>query len=360
MKKKLLCMALAVVVFAGLTTGCGRRGSGAQATGGAAASGSAQSSATGEETYTWRMAHEEYNGDMQDVYCQEFAKKLNENSDGRINLQIYGVGQIGDALQQCELLQNNGLEFAMISPGNTGTIVPENQLFSLHYLFPNDLEKAQEVLNTSKALNEKLVAKNILPLSFWTEGAMWWTSNKPIHTPADFKGLKFRTMQSPVIVAAYEAYGANPTPMSYTEVYSGLQLNMIDGQENPISAIQSSKFYEVQKYLTEANSNIYVTATCVNPTFFNSLPEDIQQIVLDTVEQMKGRSYEIQDELNGGALEKIQEASDIAVEKLTDEEREAFAEAAQSAYGKYKELVGEDGSAILDELMAEVAAAEGK
>lgn len=120
--------------------------------------------------------------------------------------------------------------------------------------------------------------------------------------------------------------------MSYTEVYSGLQLNMIEGQENPISAIYSSKFYEVQDYLTEANSNVYVTCTCVNPTFFNGLPEDIQQIILETVEEMNPRAYEIQDELNGGALDKITAASDIKVEKLTEEEREAFVEPAQKAY----------------------------
>ena len=128
-----------------LATGCARGSmTGANNT---ASTGSGE--ASGQETYTWRMAHEEYTGDMQDVYCKEFAEKLNEKSDGRINLQIYGVGQIGDAMQQCELLQNNGLEFAMISPGNTGTIVPENQLFSLHFLFPNDLQKTQEILNSS-------------------------------------------------------------------------------------------------------------------------------------------------------------------------------------------------------------------
>lgn len=358
MKKKLLCLAVAVTVLAGLATGCARGSmTGANNT---ASTGSGE--ASGQETYTWRMAHEEYTGDMQDVYCKEFAEKLNEKSDGRINLQIYGVGQIGDAMQQCELLQNNGLEFAMISPGNTGTIVPENQLFSLHFLFPNDLKKTQEILNSSKALNEKLSAKylekNIQVLSYWTEGAMQWTSNKPLHSPDDFKGLKIRTMQSPVIVAAYEAYGANPTPMSYTEVYSGLQLNMIEGQENPISAIYSSKFYEVQDYLTEANSNVYVTCTCVNPTFFNGLPEDIQQIILETVEEMNPRAYEIQDELNGGALDKITAASDIKVEKLTEEEREAFVEPAQKAYDVYKDLVGEDGAAILDELIAEIEAYE--
>ena len=358
MKNKLLCMVLAVTVFAGLATGCGRRGASS-----AAAPAGSTAEASGEETYTWRLAHEEYTGDMQDVYCKEFAEKLKENSNGRIDLQIYGVGQIGDALQQCELLQNGGLEFAIISPGNTGTVVPENQLFSLHFLFPNDLEKTQEILNTSKALNEdlsdKYLEKNIKVLSYWTEGAMEWTSNKPLHSPADFKGLKIRTMQSPMIVAAYEAYGANPTPMSYTEVYSGLQLKMIDAQENPISAIYSSKFHEVQKYLTEANSNVYVTCTCVNPKFFDSLPEDIQQIVLDTIEEMNPRAYEIQDEINGGALDKIKESNpDMIVEQLTDDERAVFAEAAQTAYDRYDDLVGEEGAAILDKLIEEVAAAE--
>lgn len=365
MKKRLLALGLIGVLSMTVFSGCAGNRSGGQTTAPAAsASASGSAEASSGETYTWRLAHEEYDGDMQDVYCKEFAQLLNEKSDGRINLEIYPVGQIGDALQQCELLQNGGLEFAIISPGNTGTVVPENQLFSLHFLFPNDWDKTQEVLKTSEALNgmlvDKYLEKKIMPLSFWTEGAMQWTSNKPLHSPADFKGLKFRTMQSPMIIAAYEAYGANPTPMSYTEVYSGLQLNMIEGQENPISAIHTSKFHEVQKYLTEANSNIYITATCVNPDFFNGLPEDIQNIILETIDEMIPRSFEIQEELNGGALEMIEAESDIIVEQLTDEEREVFKEAAQGAYDVYADVVGADGKAILDKLIEEVAAIEAK
>lgn len=329
----------------------------------AASSDDSQAAAPSSEgqSYTWRMAHEEYNGSMQDVYCQEFAKKLNEKSDGKINLEVYQVGQIGDATQQCELLQNGGLEFAIISPGNTGTIVPENQLFSLHFLFSDDMSKTMDVLKNSKALNEmlgqKYLDKKIKVLAYWQEGFMQWTSNKPLHSPEDFKGVKFRTMPSPMIVEAYNAYGANPTPMAYLEVYSGLQLNMIEGQENPISAIEESKFYEVQKYLTEANSNLYVTTTAVSPDFFDGLPEDIQKIVLDCVEEMRPRSLEIVEELNGAALEKIQAVSDITVESLTDDERAKFKDAAMKAYDKYKEMVGADGAEILDKLLEEIAAA---
>ena len=146
--------------------------------------------------------------------------------------------------------------------------------------------------------------------------------------------------------------------MSYTEVYSGLQLNMIEGQENPISAIHTSKFHEVQDYLIEANSNLFITATCVNPDFFNSLPEDIQQIILDTAEEMIPRSFEIQEEINGAALEKIQAESDIEVIQLTDEQRAAFEEKAIAGYEVYEQVVGPEGKEILDTLRAEIEAIE--
>ena len=357
--KKVILSAISLVLVMTLLVGCG---GGQQGT---STSPDKNGEATGEETYNWRFAHEENNGSIQDVYVKEFKRVLEEKSNGRINIDIYPVGQIGDATQQCELLQNGGLEFAMISPGNTGTIVPENQLFSLHFLFSEDMDKNKEVFKTSKALNELLTAKylekNIKVLSYWTEGTMEWTSSKPVNAPDKWKGLKMRTMPSPMIVASYEAYGANPTPVPYMEVYSGLQLKMIEGQENPISAIEEMKFCEVQDYLTLGGSSLYVTTTSVNPDFFNGLPEDIQQMILDTVEELRDFSFEAQAELNGGALEKIKEATpDVEIVELTEEERAAFKEASRPAYEKYVEMVGADGEEILNLLMKEVEEIENK
>lgn len=352
MKKSILVF-LSLVISLSLLAGCGG-GAKTPATGGS----------VGEETYNWRFAHEENNGSIQDVYVKEFVRILEEKSEGKIKIDIYPVGQIGDATQQAELLQNGGLEFAMISPGNTGTLVPENQLFSLHFLFSEDMEKNAEIFKTSKALNEDLnelyLEKNIKVLSYWTEGTMEWTTSKAVNTPDKWSGLKMRTMPSPMIVASYEAYGANPTPMPYMEVYSGLQLNMIEGQENPISAIEEMKFYEVQDYLTLGGSSLYVTATCINPTFFDGLPADIQQMILDTVEETRDFSFQAQADLNGDALDKITAASDIEVVTLTEEERAQFKEAAMSAYDVYKSMVGDKGAAILDKLMEEVAVIEAK
>ena len=348
--KKFLLMIVSLILVISLLVGC---------------TGDKSEPTTGEgQTYNWRFAHEENNGSIQDVYVKEFVRVLEEKSGGKINIDIYPVGQIGDATQQCELLQNGGLEFAIISPGNTGTIVPENQLFSLHFLFSEDMEKNKEIFRTSTALNEDLskiyLDKNIKVLSYWTEGTMEWTTNKSVNTPDKWKGIKMRTMPSPMIVASYKAYGANPTPVPYMEVYSGLQLNMIEGQENPLSAIEEMKFYEVQKYLTLGSSSLYVTTTSVNPKFFEGLPADIQQMILDTVEETRDFSFNAQAKLNGEALDKIKSASNIEVVTLTQEERAAFKEAAMLAYDEYGKMVGSNGEAILKKLMEEVEVIEAK
>lgn len=357
MKKKYFWVVIAVLMLV-LAAGCGGGTSEQPAD-------DQGGEAVEEETYVWRFAHEEIDGSVQDVYVKKFKEIIEEKSNGRIKIEIYPVGQIGDATQQCELLQTGGLEFAIVSPGNTGTIVPENQLFSLHFLFTDDMDKNAEIFKTSKALNElltqKYLEKNIKVLAYWTEGAMEWTSNRPVNNLEGWKGFKMRTMPSPMIVASYEAYGANPTPVPYMEVYSGLQLKMIDGQENPLFAIEEMKFCEVQTHLTLGSSSLYVTTTACNPDFFDSLPADIQNMILETVEELRDYSFEIQEELNGAALDKIKRDNPhLEIVTLTEEERAAFKEASKAAYDRYVEMVGPSGEEILNLLIEEIAEIEAK
>src|SRR5690606_32725900 len=116
-----------------------------------------------------------------------------------------------------ELLQTGGIELAVISTQLSGTLIPENQFFSMHFLFFDDMKLNQELFNTSVALNEKLseayLDRNIKILSYWPEGFMHWTANKPLRAPEDFRGLNMRAHNSPMVAAAYESYGANVTPM---------------------------------------------------------------------------------------------------------------------------------------------------
>lgn len=308
--------------------------------------------------YIFRFAHEETDNSVQGLYVKKFAQVIDEKSNGKIKVEYYPVGQIGDATQQTELLQNGIIDFAIISPGNTGTIVPENQLFSLHFLFSDNMQKNKELFKKSRALNgllsDEYLKKDIKVLSYWTEGFMQWTSSNKINTPDKFKGFKMRVMPSPMIIAAYEAYGANPTPMPYMEVYSGLQLKMVEGQENPLFAIDEMKFAEVQDYLILANSSLYVTTTSVNPKFFESLPDDVKIIVLETVDELQDYSFDLQNKMNSDALDKIISSTNISLVELTDEEREQFKEACGSAYDKYIKMVGPRGKEILELLVKEV------
>jgi len=314
-----------------------------------------------EKEQVWRFVHEEISGSVQDAYAQKFKELIEKKSGGNVKVEVYPVGQLGDGVGQVELLQNGGVEFAINNPGSTGTIVPENQLFSLHFILSDDMAVNQKVMREGKAikaLNELYLQKDMKVLDWFTEGFMVWTGNKLLRTVEDMQGFKMRTMASPMIVTAYEAYGANPTPVPYMEVYSSLQLKMIDGQVNPIFAIEEMKFYEVQDYLMLSNQDTFVGTFCVNPDFWEGLSDEHKQMVESIIPELNDFIFGVQENLNSERLEKIKEVSDIKIIEFTDEEREAFRKASMSARDVYVERVGEKGKEILDLLVKDVEQAE--
>lgn len=317
---------------------------------------------TPEETYNWQFVTEEVQGQVQYEYAQEFADKLHEKSDGQINIDVFEFGQLGSEVNQVEQLQNGIVQFAIISPGFTGGMVAEGQVFALQFLFPEDLETTQEILNTSEAINTQLAgmyeAHNIKPLAFFTEGATQWTGNRELRTPEDFQGFKMRTQESPLILESYRAYGADPTAMSWAELYTSLDRGVVDGQENPIFFIEDASFHEVQDHMTISNHNNYVAMNAVNPTFYNELPDDIRAMIDETVEEMQPRVFEMQKEMNETLLEEIINDTDNPTEVITlsEEERDAFRELAIPVREFFRtEVVGDEGREMLELLEQEIA-----
>ncbi|MGD8574907.1 MAG: TRAP transporter substrate-binding protein DctP, partial [Gammaproteobacteria bacterium] len=254
MKKLILLLPLLGAAL--LLAGCGNNGAG--------------------KTRHWKFALEEIKGSVQDQYAQKFKQLVEKESDGRIKVTVYPYGSLGTSAQLTELVQNGAVQFAMASPGHLGSVIPQVQLFSLHFLFPEDEQITKQVLSDDKVLSlldQSYRAKQLKLMGLYQEGWMVWTSNKPIHTPADFKGVKIRTMVSPLLLDEYKAYGANPTPMPYSEVYSGLQLHMVDAQVNPIFAIEEMHFYEVQQYMIFADHLPFITSVITNPGFYDKLSD---------------------------------------------------------------------------------------
>lgn len=314
----------------------------------------------GGEAITLKFAHEEGQGDVQDLYANKFKGIIEDKSGGNILVDVYTAGTLGSNMDVLQSLQTGAIELAITSPGFSGDVIPESQIMAIPFLFSDNLEVNRKVLDESEALYgplaEQYEAKGITPFKFWLEGFMWWTANKEIGTPADMKGVKMRTMPTSLIIKSYEYMGANPTPTDSGEIYTMLQTKGIDGQENPLFYIYSSNFHEVQDYLMDSKHHIYTTVTAANQDWFETLSEENQDLIREAVQEVNDWSFDMQEEEAQKALDSIQE-EDIEIIELTSEEREAFKEMSLDAREDFKKE-GDIATEIIETLEKEIEEAE--
>lgn len=331
------------------------------------ASGCSDSDTNGQSgapaTAQWRFAIEEIQGSVQHEYALKFAELLEQKTDGAIRVEVYPYGTLGTSEQLTELVRNGAVDIGFASPGHLGSVIPEVQVFSIHYLFPRDMEIVHRVLSDSETLFGPLAdaygEKGLKLLSLIPEGWMVWTANKPIREPADFKGVKIRTMVSPLLLEAYEAYGANPTPMAYSEVYGALQLNMIDAQVNPVFAVEEMGFHEQQSHMIFGYHLPFIASVIINPDVYASLSDEHRQAVVETESELDGFIYETQARLNEERLDSITEEGGTQVIRLGEDQTAPFRELALPVQEQYVEQAGERGRRILEGLKRELEEAGG-
>ncbi|MDI5890053.1 TRAP transporter substrate-binding protein DctP [Halomonas rhizosphaerae] len=307
----------------------------------------------------WRYAHEEYEGDVQDVFAQEFKRYVEENSDHSV--QVYRFGELGESDDIMEQTQNGILQFVNQSPGFTGSLIPEAQIFFIPYLMPTDMEQVLEFFDESKAINEmfpELYAEQGLELlQMYPEGEMVVTADEPITSPEDFENKKIRTMTNPLLAETYNAFGATPTPLPWGEVYGGLQTGIIDGQENPIFWIESGGLYEVSPHLTFTSHGWFTTAMMANQDFFEGLSDEDKELVREASEAAYDHTIDHIQGLAEESLAKIQEASDeVTVTRLDDEQIQVFKERAPQVEEEFIEMTGERGKELLEQFKADLDA----
>lgn len=308
---------------------------------------------------TWRYAHEEYKGDVQDVYAHKFKEYIEKNSEH--TLKIYRFGELGESDDIMEQTQAGILQFVNQSPGFTGSLIPEAQIFFIPYLLPTDMETVVRFFRESKAINEdftKLYAdKGLELLKMYPEGEMVVTADEPVTNPQDFKGKKIRVMTNPLLSSTYEAFGATPTPLPWGEVYGALQTNMIQGQENPIFWIESGGLYEVSPNLIFTGHGWFTTASMANKEFFDGLSAGEQQMVRDAADYAFNETIEHIDGLADRSLDKIVKSSDkVTVTRLTDRQISKFKARAPKVEKTFIEMTGEDGKTLLKQFKADLKA----
>jgi TRAP-type transport system periplasmic protein len=219
----------------------------------------------------------------QHAYAVVFKEKLEAESDGRIEVRILGANQGGDERQQLERVQAGINQMANVSQGTQHQFFPDAQIWSIPFLFSSNAV-AWEVLDGQfgQKYNDAFREATGVRILNHTESGFRsiFNSVREIRTPADMVGLRFRTRENPVEMEMFRALGANPTPISWTEVYTALQQGVVDGMENPPGLFYQMKFFEQQRYMTTSRHQYGLHTTIMNEDFFQSLPDDLKDLVM--------------------------------------------------------------------------------
>ena len=313
---------------------------------------------------TWRYAFEEALDEVQGKFAQKFKEEIEANSDHEV--QLFPFGTLGESADTMEQAQSGILQFVDQSPGFTGALIPEAQVFFVPYLLPQNEEQLARFFENSKAINEMFPPlyeeQGLKLLTMFPEGEVMMTTTEPVTGPADLNEVKFRVMTNPLLVESYQAFGATPTPLPWGEVYGALQTGIIQGQENPAFFLESTKMYEVTDYITRAGHNNFTTAVMANLDFYEGLPEEEQTLIDNAIDTAFDYIIEYQDGLTEESLAKIKEAKpSITITTLTDEQRAPFMETAADVEAEFLNIGGDQAQEILDQMKAdlEAAAAEG-
>ncbi|GAB7079419.1 TRAP transporter substrate-binding protein [Megalodesulfovibrio paquesii] len=269
-----------------------------------------------------------------------FKEKVEARTGGSLQVEIYHSGALGNDRELAEAVLLGEVTCTSVSSSPLAAFVPDLFILDVPFSFTSR-ESVWKALDgpLGQALDKKMEQKGIVNLGFWENGFRNITNNKrPIRTPKDLEGLKLRTMENPIHMAAWKALGANPTPMSFGEVFTALQQGTVDGQENPYALIYNSKFYEAQKYISDTRHIFTAYVPMMNKEFLDDLTDAERTAVLETAKEMRDYQRKIAVELDEKSRQGIL-ASGIEAADLTDEERLAFRVATEPALAMARERV---------------------
>lgn len=321
-KRSLIGLALTLVLSLGTLTGCG--GSDNQK----------QSSTSSGEKITIRVGHVLAPTHPYTLGLQKFGEILSQKTNGRVTVEVFPSSQLGNERDMVEALQLGTQEMALVSTAPLSSFTKKFYVFDLPFIFKNT-ESARKVVDgeIGTELLQSLDEQGITGLCYFENGFRNITNNKgPINTPNDLKGLKIRTMESPIQMDTFTALGASPTPMAFGELFTALQQGTIDGQENPLAIIDTSKFYEVQKYLSITEHFYAPAPLLVSKSFFEGLDEETQNAIKEAA--LEARDYErgLLDESNAKLMDQLKKDG----MEINTPDKAPFIEAVQSVYQKYE------------------------
>ena len=272
-----------------------------------------------------------------------FKPQVEKLSNGRIKVELYPNAQLGGDRELCEGVQMGTIQMALPASSALAGFDKKVQVLDLPYLFTSR-KTAFEALDgiLGNKLNQYLLSKGFVVLGYQENGMRHVTNSKrPIKSPADLKGLKIRTMENPMHIAFFKELGANPTPMSWGELYTALQQGTVDAQENPYAMIDDGKFYEVQKYVSETGHLFSYEIIIANKKFMEKLPADLRKIVDDAAHRAVMAQRARMEKEEAVFKAKVTKTG-LKANTLTPEQKRPFVDATKKVYSQFEKDLGKE------------------
>jgi tripartite ATP-independent transporter DctP family solute receptor len=299
--------------------------------------------------FSFKLANNSPVTHPQSVRQQEAATRIKEATGGRIDIQLFPNNQLGSDTDMLSQLRSGAIDFFTLSGLILSTLVPAASINGIGFAF-KDYPTVWSAMDGKLGayVRGEIVKRGLIPMDkMWDNGFRQITSStRPIKTPADLKGFKIRVPISPLWTSMFQAFGASPISINFSEVYSALQTKIAEGQENPLSLIQIAKLYEVQKYCSMTSHMWDGFWMLANRNSFNGLPKDLQDIVAKNLNQSALEERVDIAKLNDSVAADLKAKGLIFVEVDKPEFRAALKQA--GFYADWKKKYGDEAWAILE------------
>lgn len=261
--------------------------------------------------------------------AEKFKEIVEEESDGKIAVELYPASQLGSLREQVETTQMGEINITLQPSAVVMPFAKDVEVLDLPYLWPTDTDKMYEMLDgeIGDEILDTLDSSMFKGIGYWPGGyKLMTTQDKMVKKPEDLKGLTMRVMESPPLIKQYTHWGGNAVPITYSEAYNALQQGIVDGQENPLQTIYLNNYHEIQDYVMETNHGAMTYILLANLEWFNSLDAETQELIVHAEAEGRKTSREMLEDTEAEYKQNIID-SGINYYELSEEEIEVFREA---------------------------------
>lgn len=291
------------------------------------------------QDFTMRLSHGDNESNPTHLTAVKFQELVEDYTDGRVAVQIFPSNALGTETEVAQALRMGSIEAEILYTGNLVPLAPSAGVLMLPYAYTTT-DQAHGAMDTLlDPLNDRLVPEaGVRALGLLEKGFRVLTTSQPVQTLDDLQGMKIRVSPNDIAIKTFQAWGIEPLPMDWAEVFPALQQRVIDGQENPYTTAISSRFYEVQSDVTEIHYMMWTGPLLISERVFQTYPEDIQQAVSRAGREAVDYGRQVSGELTEDAKAELVERGMTLHGAPQDEER--WSEAAEALWPQFYAQIG--------------------